>query len=307
MSDLSLPETSTNPPPGVRAREFDERASLASVMLGVPPDHDDVVDPVLLRETLAAHPLTELTFTDEDGAKEHTVRFPLVATDASLLGATFSIPIEQAEALLPATDRLAPVRATPRRAAALFFACNVRRGGLGRYHQIGMAIPVVLDAAKPLAPAAPGHWRDPSIGMYAVELPVDDDHVARIGAGLSGLPHVVGDAYVTVDLRGGTAGFSVEGEQRAGLDVRLGRWARHRRIELSFRAYSLLGGRIVRQRYVSVGDGYRGRRGEAEVHFGEHRRAQRLARLELSRRPLEVRALPRVNWIASPPEDVGAV
>ena len=306
MSELSLPETSTSPPPGVRARELDERASLASVMLGVPPEHDDVVDPVLLRETLAAQRLTELTCTDEDGATEHTVRFPLVATDASILSAVFSIPIEQAEALLPATERLVPVRATPRRAAVLFFAWDVRRGGLGRYRQIGVAIPVVLDAAKPPAPAAPGHWRDPSIGLYAVELPVDDDRVARIGAGLSGLPHVVGEADVSVGLRGGSAGFAFEGEQMARLDVRLGRWAHHRRIDLSFQAYSLLGGRIVRQRYDSIGDGYRGRRGDAELHFGEHRRAQRLARLDLSRRPLEVRALPRVNWIASPPEDVGA-
>jgi hypothetical protein len=99
----------------------------------------------------------------------------------------------------------------------------------------------------------------------------------------------------------------MDGEPMARLDVRLGRWARHRRLDLSFQAYSLLGGRVVRQRYVAVGDGYRGRRGEAELHFGEHRRAQRLARLELSRRPLEVRALPRVNWISSPPEDLGSV
>ena len=63
----------------------------------------------------------------------------------------------------------------------------------------------------------------------------------------------------------------------------------------------------MRQRYVSVGDGYRGRRGDAELRFGEHRRAQRLARLELSRRPLEVRALPRVNWLSLPPEDLGAI
>src|SRR3954449_4403996 len=135
MSELSLPETSTSPPPGVRARELDECATLASVMAGVPPEHDDVVDPVLLRETLAAHPLTELTASDADGTGEHTVRFPLVATDASVLGAMFSIPLEQAWALLPATERLVPVRATPRRAAVSFFAWNVRRGGLGRYHQ----------------------------------------------------------------------------------------------------------------------------------------------------------------------------
>jgi len=307
MSDLSLPETLLSPPPGVHARELAESATLAAVMYGVPPEHDDVVDPALLRSTLAGQPLTELSAVDADGEGEHTVRFPLVATDASFLGAMFSIPLEQAWALLPATERLVPVRATPRRAAASFFAWDVRRGGLGRYRQIGVAIPVVLDAAKPPSPAPPGNWRDPAIGLYAVELPVDDERVARMGAALSGLPHVVGQADVAVDLRGGHAGFSLDGEPMARLEVRLGRWARHRRLDLSFQAYSLLGGRIVRQRYVAVGDGYRGRRGDAELSFGEHRRAQRLARLELSRRPLEVRALPRVNWISSPPEDLGAI
>jgi hypothetical protein len=188
-----------------------------------------------------------------------------------------------------------------------FFAWNVRRGSMGRYHELGVAIPVMLDPAKEPAPAPPSHWRDTKIGLYALELPVDDPMVASIGASLSGLPHALGAADVEVDLRGGSASFRLDGEPMARLDVRLGRWARHRRLDLSFQAYSLLGGRVVRQRYVAVGDGYRGRRGEAELHFGEHRRAQRLARLELSRRPLEVRALPRVNWISSPPEDLGAV
>ena len=306
MSDLSLPEMTTSPPPGVRARELDGRATLASVMDGVPPEHDDVVDPVLLRETLAGLPLTELTVADAEGQGEHVLRFPMVATDASVLGAVFSIPLEQAEALLPATERLVPVRATPTRAAASFFAWTVRRGSMGRYHEIGVAIPVTLDPVKPPAPAAVTNWRDPAIGLYAVELPVDVPLVARIGTSLSGLPHAVGKADVSVDLRGGSASFRLDDEPMARLDVRLGRWARHRRVDLSFQAYSLLGGRVVRQRYVGVGDGYRGRRGEAELHFGEHRRAQRLARLELSRRPLEVRALPRANWISAPPEDLGA-
>jgi hypothetical protein len=307
MSDLSLSEISTSPPPGVRAQALDDCATLAGVMCGVPPDHDDVVDPALLRQTLAAQPLTELRAPDPDGVGEQRVRFPLVATDASILGAMFSIPLEQAWALLPATERLVPVRATPKRAVASFFAWDVRRGGLGRYQEIGIAIPVVLDAAKVPSAAPPGNWRDPALGMYAVELPVSSARVAEVGRALSGLPHAVGETDVSVTQLGGTAGFALEGEEMARLDVRLNRWARHGRIDLSFQAYSLLGGRIIRQRYVSVGCGYRGRRGEAELRFGEHRRAQRLARLELSRRPLEVRALSRVNWISSPPEDLGSI
>ena len=290
-------------PPGVNGRELDECATLASVMAGVPPDHDDVVDPVLLREALAAQPLVELT-ADDDACQ--CVRYPLVATDAALLGGMFSIPFEQAWALLPATERLVPVRATPSRAIVSFFASSVRRGSLGRWHEIGVAIPVALDADKAPTCSQPTMWRDPAIGLYAVELPVDRERVARVGAALSGLPHVVGEADVAVDMRGGSARFSLEHEPMARLDVRLGRWARQSRFDLSHQAYSLRDGRIVRRRYTGIGTGYRGRRGEAELSFGDHRRAQRLARLELSRRPLEVSALTRVNWVAAPPEDLGS-
>jgi hypothetical protein len=91
----------------------------------------------------------------------------------------------------------------------------------------------------------------------------------------------------------------------ADLDVRLSRWPRVRRHDLSVQSYSLREGRIVRMRHSVIGEGYRGRRGTAEVTLGEHRRAQRLQRLELSRRPLELRIMPRLNAIAWGPEDVG--
>ena len=107
---------------------------------------------------------------------------------------------------------------------------------------------------------------------------------------------------------GGHAAFATEEVgQLAELDVRLNRWAHQGRVDLSFTGYSLLGGRIVRTRYRAVGEGYRGRRGQASVTFGEHRRAQRLRRLGLSRRALEIRVMPRVNWFAGAPEDAGAV
>jgi hypothetical protein len=123
-----------------------------------------------------------------------------------------------------------------------------------------------------------------------------------------GLPHVTGTAQIAIDERGGHAEFANEDAGLlAALDVRLNRWASHRRTDLSFTGYSLLGGRIVRTRYHAVGDGYRGRRGHGTVTFGEHRRAQRLRRLDLSRRALEMRVMPRVNFYAGAPEDAGAV
>ncbi|MBX5442440.1 MAG: acetoacetate decarboxylase family protein [Solirubrobacteraceae bacterium] len=264
---------------------------------------DDLVDPPLIESAAATQRPSVLETADGD-----RVPFPLLATDASVLGAMFSIPLEQAWALLPATERLVPLRVTPRRAAVSLFAWQVRRGTYGAYHEVGVAIPVLLDAPKPPAPAPPSLWRDPAIGYYAVELPVDSERVAQAGAGLMGLPHVVGEATMEIGERGGRATLALDGSPTAELAVHLGRWPHRRRVDLSFQSYSLLGGRIVRTRYLAVGDGYRGRRGTASVSFGERpRRVQRLARLQLSRRPLELRVVSRMNWIAAPPEDAGAV
>lgn len=257
---------------------------------------DDVVDPQLI-ERARRH----------ESVDHGPVRFPLTATNASLLGAMFSIPVEQAWALLPATERLVPVRVTPRRAAILFFAWDVRRSGIGPYRELGVALPVALDAPKATTPMPPQLWRDPALGLYTVELPVDRERCATVGAALLGLPHTIGEAAIEVDARGGRAAFSFEGEPTAELEVRLSRYPRERRHDLSFQSYSLLAGRILRTRMSAVGEGYRGRRGSASITFGTHRRAQRLARLEVSRRPLELRVVPRVNWVSWGPEDLGAL
>jgi hypothetical protein len=308
MSDLSPPETSMSPPPGIAARALTGAPSLARLLADVPSGSDDLVDPDLLGPTLAREPLVEHRWCGEDGEAE-AATFPLVASSAAMLGAVFSIPLEQAWALLPATERLVPVRVTPRRAAISFFAWDVRRGSLGAYREVGAALPVLLDAAKVPAPGTPSAWRrDPALGLYAFELPIDGARASRVGRALMGLPHVGGTSRMDVGDRGGSAAFVNEGAgELAELDVRLGRWAHHRHVDLSFTAYSLLGGRIVRTRYRAAGQGYRGRRGTAAVTFGPHRRAQRLQRLDLSRRALELRVVPRVNWFASAPEDAGAV
>lgn len=256
----------------------------------------DVVDPRLLERARR-----------QESVDHGPVRYPIAATNGSLLGAMFSVPVEQAWALLPATDRLVPVRVTPQRAAILFFAREVRRSDIGPYREMGVALPVALDAPKATSPLPPQLWRDPALGLYNVELPVDRERCATIGAALLGLPHVVGEAALDIDARGGEATFELEGRPMADLRIRLTRWPRDRRHDVSFQTYSLLEGRVLRSRVSAVGDGYRGRRGEAALAFGDHRRAQRLARLELSRRPLELRVLPRVNWVSWGPEDLGSL
>lgn len=253
--------------------------------------HDDVLDPELLERARAL---------GQDAA-----RFPVVVTSGRMLGAMYSIPLEQAWALLPATERLVPVRTTPRRAAIAFMAWEVSRSDLGPYHELVVALPVLLDVAKPPVPLHPARWRDPSLGIHVVEMPVDSERCLDHGTGLLGLPHVLGDLDVDLDQTGGRATFDYEGERMAELRVDLGRWPRERRHDLGVQAYSLLEGRIVRTRHSGVGVGYRGRRGSAALAFGEHRRAQRLARLSLSRRPLELRVLPRLNQVTWGPEDLG--
>jgi hypothetical protein len=307
MSDLSQPETSMSPPPGIAARVLTGAPSLGRLLTDQPPGVDDLVDGQLLEADLAREPLVEHRWSGEGGAASAT--FPLVVTNATMMGAIFSIPLEQAWALLPATERLVPVRVTPRRAAISFFAWDIRRGSLGTYREVGVGLPVLLDAPKVPSPGTPSTWRrDPGLGVYAVELPITGERAAATGIALMGLPHVTGTAQIAIDQRGGHAEFATEGAGLlAALDVRLNRWASHGRVDLSFVGYSLLGGRIVRTRYHATGDGYRGRRGHAAVTFGDHRRAQRLGRLDLSRRALEMRVMPRVNFYANAPQDAGAV
>ncbi|UGS37635.1 acetoacetate decarboxylase family protein [Capillimicrobium parvum] len=289
-------------PLGLEGRQVRERGTLPELLAGQ-GGTDDIVDPALFGR-LEGRPVLEVGGL---GDGQDPVRLPIAVTSACTLGATFSIPLEQAWALLPATERLVPVRVTPRRAAITFYGTSVRRGGLGPYHELGVALPVLLDAERVPAPLPPALWRDPALGMYCAEMPVDSERSAIVGALLAGLPRVVGDTSVDISAKGGTARLSMDGRTMATIDVELSRWPRVRRHDLSHQIYSLLEGRIVRTRSSMVGEGYRGRRGAATVSLGDHRRAQRLARLELSRRPLEVSVLRRVNRILWAPEDIGPI
>src|SRR4051794_13380638 len=105
-------------PPGLSAWPLDAEATLSG-LLGDAPGTDDVVDPSLFG---ALGEIGSVTVRIEDDDDFEPAVFPQVATSGGVLAALYSIPLEQAWALLPATERLVPVRVTPRRAAISFFA-----------------------------------------------------------------------------------------------------------------------------------------------------------------------------------------
>lgn len=301
-------ETIINPlPGGVSARVLaGESPTVTRLMRDETEGPDDVLDAALFRK-LDGHPLVEYGWP---GWKHQANLFPMVYTDVGHIAAAYTIPVEQARALLPKTQRLTPMRLTPSKAVILFFAFDYRRGGLGEYHELGVAIPVLLDApgAWPTIPAV-RDWlmpnSDPRLGMYAIELPVNAERACVAGIKLYGLPKRVGQSQVTVSADGGEAHMDHAGKRMMGLSVSLSGSPAPRRHDLSFTTLSIVEGHIVRTIYDSIGEGYRGRNGQAQFTPGNHPDCARYHGLNLSTRPIELRVIERLNWIIWGPEDLG--
>lgn len=238
-------------------------------------------------------------------------RFPMVYTHARHFTAVWSIPVDQARALLPASPRIQPVRLTPDRAAFGVFAFDYRRSGLGAYRELGVAIPVIVDRdAPPLLPAlvdavAPGRYR--GLGMFVLELPVDHDRACEGGIQLYGLPKVVGRADMS--MREGHGHIRMVHERRlmAELDVQVKNRGFGKRMAMPLTTYSVLNGHLIETRYRNLSQGIVQPLGEARVTFGDHPKFARFQDLALSRRPLQVRMLHRMNWIVEEPKDLGAL
>jgi len=258
-------------------------------------------------DAMATRPALEYTWP---GWERPVSRFPMAYSDVSLISATFTIPREQARALVPQSRRLKLVRLTPRRVPITVFAFDYRKGGLGRYHEVGVALPLVLDRpAPPLLPALaetlrPASW--PGFGMHAVELPVDEERACEAGIRLYGLPKVVGKASFEIGPRSGRASLSYEGRKMADLEVALGgRVGAPKRLRLPFTTLTVLDGRVIETRYETVAEGYLHRTGDARFTPGDHPRFARFRQLEFSERPIEVRVIQRLNWIIWGPLDRG--
>lgn len=269
MLRASPRKTIINPlPGGITARVLaGESPTVARLMRDETEGRDDLMDPALFRK-LDGHPLVEYGWP---GWKQQANLFPMVYTDVGHLAATYTIPVEQARALLPKTRRLTPMRLTPSKAVILFFAFDYRRGGLGRYHELGVGIPVLLDApgAFPFIPALRDKLKpnsDPRLGMYAVELPVNAERACVAGIKLYGLPKRVGESKVMVGASGGEAHMDHAGKRMMGLRVSLPGSPAPKRYDLSFTTLSIVEGRIVRTVYDTVGEGYRGRKARRLSH-----------------------------------------
>jgi len=271
------------------------------------PGHDEIIDPSFF-DKLRGHRVVEYDMGDWPHLP---VRFPMVYTNVSLISATFTIPAAEAAALAPRSRRLKLVRSSPRRTPITFFAFDYGRSGLGRYREMGVALPLVLDGrlTPPMLPALmeairPGSH--PKLGMYAVELPVDQAQACDGGIKLYGLPKVVGEAEFSLAESSGSASLTCEGRKVAELRVELdGPLGPPKVRPLPITTISLLDGRIIRTAYESIADGHITRRGSAEFVPGEHPRFQKFHGLSLSSKPLELRLIRRLNWIIWGPEDMG--
>lgn len=290
-----------------RLRE-DETPSLETLLAGENGCGDDIVQPGFF-DPISAQPLVEYRWSNW---RYPPNLFPMVGTDFSLLAASWSVPWEQAAALLPSSSRLRPVRLINNRGSILFYSIDFRRGSLGPHREFGAAVPVILDGGRsatalPLLLDGLLPTRLPGMCMFPVEVAVTEERPCVAGIKLFGLPKVVGEAAFEVGGLAGQASIAHNGISMAELSVSAPGPRRSRVRNLGFHGLSLLDGCLVRTTCECIGEGYRGMRGEADIRFGDHPRYARLAELDLGPRPLEVRVFPRMNWIVWGPENVGAL
>lgn len=294
-------------PGGVQARELQgETPSLTRLMRGETEGHDDLIDPDLFAG-IARQPLVEYVWPEYQGPAP---LFPMLSTDASLIAALYAVPLSEVRPYLPATARLRPARITPWHTGFMVFALDCRRSGLGRYHELGVAVPMLLDAPlrPPLWPLLRERLRPqpPSpLGWFSLELPVDRERSREAGTRLYGLPRLQAQAELALSAHSGLAGFRGDGQRMASLEVSAPQTFTARRMDLSFTTLSLLDDRIVRTCHATLAEGYRGPRGTAKLEFGEHPRFARFRSLTLTAKPLEIRVCPRLNGIVGGPQDMG--
>lgn len=305
---LTLP-----PCPAVRGEDL-PGAARAQVIDGVVPSlttllaqesegRDNPIDPQFF-DCLRRQPLVEINGPQWSGPPS---RFPRVHTDVSMVAAAFAVPLAELRPLLPATQRLKPARITPWHGVLYVYACHHHRSGLGRYQELGVAVPVLLDR-----PALLPSWsllrarQQPQIGLLPLELAMDRQRPCETGIRLHGLPGLVGHAEFALGSQTGLASLELGGQRLAGLEVSAPRSYPQRVMDLSQNLFGIVDGRIFRTPMAVLAEGYRGARGSAKVEFGDHPRFARFAALQLLPRPLETRVCSRQNWIVGTPEDLGA-
>lgn len=301
------PEAAFNDLPGkVRAHRLEGvDATLENLLAHETEGRDSLIEPRLF-ENLQQAPVEY----DWPSRSVPAPRFPMPYTDAGMVAASFAVPLADLRPLLPHSSRLAPARITPWHGLLTVFAFHHHRSGLGRYQELGVATPMLLDQPRavpfwPLAFDARRSGSQRALGLYMLEMPCDRPRPAEVGERLYGLPRLLAHAEFALGSQTGLASMEVQGQRLAALEVSAPRSFLHRRLDLSFTMFSLLDGRVIRTRHAMVSDGYRGARGTAKVEFGEHPRFARLRALRLMHRPLETRVCSQLNMLVGGPEDLG--
>jgi hypothetical protein len=267
---------------------------------------DNLIAPRLFDE-LASQPLVEIDWSGWYGPPN---RFPMVHTDVSMVSAAFAVPLDRLRALLPQTARLAPARLTPWHGVLLVSAYHFHRGGLGRYQELNIATPMLLDMPRRL-PAwsllreALRGGQDPALGLFTLASAVDRARPRDVGVQLYGLPRLLAHAEFALGSQTGLASMEIDGQRLAALEVSAPRSYLQWQMNLSHNSFSILQGQVLRSRCTVVAEGYRGARGSAKVEFGEHPQYRSFRELPLLARPMETRICARLNAILGTPEPLG--
>jgi hypothetical protein len=214
-----------------------------------------------------------------------TVRMPVVVRDAVAATAVFAVPDAPARALLPPGLSLVPAR--PGQALLLLTAVRYRRNDLGTYDELSIAL-----AAR----------HGLKVGPYIHRLPVDDEFSCAAGHGIWGFPKTVEDLDVEEDggdvvCRWDTAGGRV-------LRLRVPSGGSGRLPATSYRAFSVIGKRLQRTRFVMRADGFARHRGDVDLELGDGEVADELRRLCLPKRPLFSATMARLEAKFDAPQPV---
>lgn len=239
-------------------------------------------------------------------------RYPMVSTNASMISGSWTIPLEQAEMLMPATSRLKLLRLSRNTVPLLFIAFQHRRSGFGSYQEMRIGLPVALDAGlrPPGLPlifdrVRPGQVGN--LGFLVIESPVTMERACTAGIKLYGMPKLISDSSFEISNMAGHAMAQHSDMKMVEFSVTPPSGVQPKVYDLTSQTFSILGERIIRIRTECVGEGYRGIRGKGSLKFGDHPRFSRLRELDFGNTPREVRVFPRINQITWGPEDMGSI
>lgn len=212
----------------------------------------------------------------------HTVDLPL-STQATMTGAVLSASLEAVRGLLPAG--LAPIQATPNRAAVTFLCVDYDRigrdSGIEPYNEFGVMIPAVHDDTRTL-PYVSVFTR--GVAGYVWHLPVTSQPAKALGVDIWGYPKAVAD--ITHNDDGSTRRTSVRIDGEELIDIAVDRPPMFAQSD-SGASYTIKDGVILREQTELDGEiGFWPYSSKVSYTLGDHPRAQRLKELDLSDRAL---------------------